>query len=87
MMTPDRRAKMAELAEAMQGVLDANEHYRNVRDLPGNTDRLRADTDAELTAAAERLDAAMIAWIQDHSTTCDGNGRLQLIDENKCDKF
>jgi hypothetical protein len=65
MMTPDRRAKIIELAEAMQGVLDANEHYRNVRNLPGNTDRLRADTDAELDAAAERLDKAMVAWMND----------------------
>ena len=65
MMTPDRRAKMVELAEAMQGVLDANEHYRNVRNLPGNTDQLRYDTDAELDAATERLDAAMGAWMND----------------------
>jgi hypothetical protein len=59
MMTPDRRAKLVELAEAMEGVADAIEHYRNVRNLPGNTDRLRADTDAELDAAVERLDKAM----------------------------
>jgi hypothetical protein len=56
---------MAELAEAMQGVLDANEHYRNVRNLPGNTDRLRADTDAKLTAAAERLDKAMAEAVRE----------------------
>jgi hypothetical protein len=75
MMTPDRRAKMIELAEAMQGVLDANEHWRNVRNLPGNTDRLRADTGAELDAAAERLDKAMVAWINDYSQTTVLDGR------------
>jgi hypothetical protein len=79
-MTPDRRAKIIELARAMS---DLNYHSN-----AADSYMTSALTSPEkLDAAAERLDKAMVAWFQDHSTTCDGNGLLQLIDENKCDKF
>jgi hypothetical protein len=50
MMTPDRRAKMVELAEAMEELQFAIDY---------------GDHEKAITAAAERLDKAMVAWMND----------------------
>jgi hypothetical protein len=88
MMTPDRRAKMVELAEAMALVNRCSvatkilrHHFQ--RDMVYQETMTAAE--AELTAAAERLDKAMWAWMKESFwnmpvQVCTGGG---YVDPNK----
>ena len=72
MMTPDRRAKLIELAEAMADLQIRVDFGRNYP--PLNNEQRKNDR-AKLDAAAERLDKAMVAWISDYSQTTVLDGR------------
>jgi hypothetical protein len=76
MMTPDRRAKLIELAEAMADLQIRVDFGRNYP--PLNNEQRKNDR-AKLDAAAERLDKAMVAWFTDRFVNaqiqvCTGGG-------------
>jgi len=82
-MTTERRAKLVELAEAVTAVNVAS-HIALLAKYKFGAKPLD-QAEAELTAAADRLDKAMVAWFMDRFVNaqiqvCTGGG---YVDPNK----
>jgi hypothetical protein len=85
MMTPDRRAKMVELAEAFRRVNNAKALLDTANTDPYCQNSVIEMLEDGLDAAAERLDKAMVEWWQDYmarpvqqTTTIDQNGNRTI---------
>ena len=64
-MTPDRRAKLVELAEAFRRVNNAKSLLDTASTDPYCQNSVIEMLEDGLDAAAERLDKAMVAWMND----------------------